>query len=173
MPLLTFRPDFVETPPVDRIETALFFGIRRNPPLESTQLRWQVRLSQGESLKLETGGALEHWGGALFLTTKEPPPEALSDTAPAAIGWMRWIASDGRRSFQIQLAISRVGFDRVYALAANGHYPDAILNFRGDDSVQEDAEVQGTSWKNVESSVAELSEFTLRYDLASKLIARS
>jgi hypothetical protein len=81
---------------------------------------------------------------------------------------MRWIAEDGRRSFQIQLAISRVGFDRVCLRAEKGHYPDAILTFKDDGRIERVPSPSDNVklWNNVESQVALISEFTLRYDFS-------
>src|SRR5260370_36281939 len=73
--MITFQPDMVEPDLRSNVETALFLGVRGNPPLESTQLRWQVKVGPDDIVQLESGGtSLEHLGGALFLTTKEPRP---------------------------------------------------------------------------------------------------
>jgi hypothetical protein len=161
MAMMTFEPDLVEAELRSSIETALFLGVRGNPPLESTQLRWPVKVGPHESVLLQSGAHLGQLGGALFLTTKEPRPEVAPGETPAPIGWMKWIAEQGRRSFQIQLAISRVGFDRVCGLAEQGRYPHAILTF------EEEAGIDDGIWKNVESSVALIREFTLRYDFGA------
>jgi hypothetical protein len=170
MTMITFRPDQgIEAQPLGRIETALFVGVRAEPPLESTQLRWQVRVGTGDTVQLQTGGTnLENLGGALFLTSKEPLLETASDDAPAPIGWMKWIAEDGRRSYQIQLAISRAGFDRVCHLAEKGRYPDALLTFKDDGHIEEGMSSGGNEkiWINVGSKIALISEFTLRYDFS-------
>lgn len=170
MTMITFRPDRgVEAAPPGRIETALFVGVRAEPPLESTQLRWQVRVGASDTVRLRTGGAtLEKLGGALFLTSKEPPIQTALDDAPAPIGWMKWMAEDGRRSYQIQLAVSRVGFDRVCRLAEKGRYPDALLTFKDDGHIEEEMRPGGGEkiWNNLGSPLALISEFTLRYDLS-------
>jgi hypothetical protein len=169
MAMISFQPDSVEADPGGPIETALFLGVRGEPPLESTQLRWQVRVGANDTVQLATSTTyLEKLGGALFLTTKEPRPENAPGEAPAPIGWMRWIAEDGRRSFQIQLAISRVGFDKVCHLAEKGIYPDTILTFNDDGRIEQGIGSDGKKmiWNNAESKVALISEFTLRYDLA-------
>ena len=169
MAMITFKPDMLDPEPKSSIETALFLGVRANPPLESTQLRWQVKVGPDDIVQLESGGThLEHLGGALFLTTKEPRPEVSPDETPAPIGWMKWLAEQGRRSFQIQLAISRIGFDRVCDLAAKGRFPHAILTFAADGGIDHVLALEGGNkiWKNVESRVALISEFTLRYDFS-------
>jgi len=169
MAMITFQPDIVAPDPSSPIETALFLGVRGNPSLESTQLRWQVKVGPNDIVQLESGGShLEHLGGVLFLTTKEPRPEVSSDEAPQRIGWIQWIAEQGRRSFQIQLAISRIGFDRVCNLAADGRYPFAILTFEEDGRIDNGLSPNGEKkiWKNVESSIALVSEFTLKYDFS-------
>jgi hypothetical protein len=170
MTMITFRPDQgVEAEPLGRIETALFVGVRAEPPLESTQLRWQVRVAAGEIVQLQAGRTnLENLGGALFLTSKEQLLESASEVAPAPIGWMKWLAEDGRRSFQIQLAISRAGFDRVCQLAEKGKYPDALLTFKDDGHIEEGMSSGGNEkiWNNVGSNIALIGEFTLRYDFS-------
>jgi hypothetical protein len=170
MAMITFRPDQeVEAEYLGRIETALFLGVRADPPLESTQLRWQVRVGTSDIVQLQTGGIyLENLGGALFLTYKEPLVETASDEAPARIGWMKWIAEDGRRSYQIQLAVSRVGFDRVCQLAEKGRYPDALLTFMDDGRIVQGMRSDGSEkiWNNAESKLALISEYTLRYDFS-------
>jgi hypothetical protein len=170
MTMITFRPDqAIEAEPLGRIETALFVGVRAEPPLESTQLRWQVRVATSDMVQLQTGGTnLENLGGALFLTSKEPLLESASDDTPGPIGWMKWLAEDGRRSFQIQLAISRAGFDRVCQLAETGRYPDALLTFKDEGHIEEGMSPAGNEkiWNNVGSKIALISEFTLRYDFS-------
>jgi hypothetical protein len=168
MTMITFEPDLQETGMPETIETALFLGVRGDPPLESTQLRWQVRTSSQETLQLESGHSLERLGGALFVTTKEPTAEIAPGRTPAPLGWIRWIGDSGRRSFQIQLAISRVGFDRLCDLAKQGRYPDALLSFAEDGGIGDSPVSQGTTkiWKNIEDKVALVDEYTFRYDLA-------
>jgi hypothetical protein len=166
MVMIAFQPDRVET---ESIETALFMGVRGEPSLESTQIRWQVRASSNEIVGLKTGPTyLQQLGGALFLTTREPRDETAPGETPKPIGWMKWIADDGRRSFQIQLAISALGFDRVCRLAEKGRYPDAILTFRDDGPIDflNSAEGDKKMWNNIESKFAFISEYTLRYDLS-------
>jgi hypothetical protein len=103
MTMIAFQPDHADSDATGPIETALFLGVRREPSLESTQLRWQVRVGAHHIVQLASGATyLETLGGALFITTKEPRPEPAADEAPDPIGWMRWIAEDGRRSFQIR-----------------------------------------------------------------------
>jgi hypothetical protein len=168
--MISFQPDHVKSDPSGPIETALFLGVRGEPSLESTQLRWQVRVGANHIVQLASGATyLEHLGGALFITTKEPPPDIAPDATPPPIGWMRWMGEDGRRSFQIQLAMSRVGFDRVCHRAERGHYPDAILTFKDDGRLERVPSPDNNKllWNNVESKVAFISEFTLRYDLSS------
>jgi hypothetical protein len=172
--MITFQPDGREAEPGLSIETALFLGVRDEPSLESTQLRWQVRQHASDIMQLESGGTyLENLGGALFLTTKEPPPETLPGETHGPIGWMKWIGEDGRRSFQIQLAISAAGFNRVCNLAEKGTYPDAILTFKDDGRIEHGLSPDGNKkiWNNVGSTVALITEFTLRYDLSR--LARS
>jgi hypothetical protein len=173
--MVTFQPDERQTELGGPIETALFLGVREEPTLESTQLRWQVCLHASDIVQLESGATyLENLGGALFLTTKEPQPEMPpGETRP--IGWMKWIGEHGRRSFQIQLAISRVGFDRVCNLAEKGKYPDAILTFRDDGRIEHGLSPEGNKkiWKNVDSTVAHITEFTFRYDFSPFLHASS
>ena len=169
MTMISFRPDLADPDPNGPIETALFLGVRGEPSLESTQLRWQVRVGTNDIVQLASGATyLEKLGGALFITTKEPRPEITPDETPDPIGWMRWIAEDGRRSFQIQLAISRVGFDRVCLRAEKGHYPDAILTFKDDGRIESVPSPNDNKklWNNVESKIAFISEFTLRYDFS-------
>jgi hypothetical protein len=81
---------------------------------------------------------------------------------------MRWIGDHGRRSFQVQLAISGVGFDRVCNLAAKGKYPDAILTFKDDGRIEHVQSPDGDKkiWQNAGSPVALITEFTLRYDFS-------
>jgi hypothetical protein len=170
MPMITFEPDMRDPAVSEPIETALFLGVRGDPPLESTQLRWQVKTSSQETVQLETGHALERLGGALFVTTKEPKAEIAPGETPAPLGWIRWIGDSGRSSFQIQLAISRVGFDRLCDLAQQGRYPHAILTFAEDGSIgaRPDAESTGKIWKNVEAKVVLIDEYTFRYDFARR-----
>jgi hypothetical protein len=169
MTTISFRPDHATSKSTGSPETALFLGVRHEPPLESTQLRWQVRVSANDIVQLASGDAyLDTLGGALFITTKEPRPESAPDETPYPIGWLKWIAEDGRRSFQIQLAISRFGFDRVCQRAEKGHYPDVILTFKDDGRI-EPVPSPGNNkklWNNVETKLAYISEFTLRYDFA-------
>ncbi len=167
--MVTFQPDRRESEPGGPIETALFLGVRHQPSLESAQLRWQVRLHANDIVQLESSAAyLENFGGALFLTTKEPQAETPPGESPGPIGWMKWIGDHGRRSFQIQLAISGVGFDRVCSLAEKGKYPDAILTFKDDGPIEHGFSPDGNKkiWHNVGSPVALISEFTLRYDFS-------
>jgi hypothetical protein len=172
MTMISFQPDRAATDPSGSIETALFIGVRREPSLESTQLRWQVRVGANDIVQLAGGGTyLEKLGGALFITTKEPRPETSADETPDPIGWLKWIAEDGRRSFQIQLAISRIGFDRILHRAEKGHFPDAILTFKEDGRIESVPSPDNNKklWNNVESKIAFVSEFTLRYNLAADL----
>jgi hypothetical protein len=167
--MVTFQPDKREAEPGGPIETALLLGVREEPPLESTQLRWQVCLHASDIVQVESGATyLENLGGALFLTTKEPQPETSPGETRGPIGWMKWIGDHGRRSFQIQLAISGVGFDRVCNLAEKGKYPDAILTFKDDGRIEHGLSPDGNKkiWKNVGSAVALITEFTLRYDFS-------
>jgi hypothetical protein len=169
MTMISFQPD-LQLEPTGSIETALFLGVRREPSLESTQLRWPVRLSPNDSVQLASSAThLDKLGGALFITTKEPRPEIAQDETPDPIGWMKWLAEDGRRSFQIQLAISRVGFDRVCHRAEQGHYPDAILTFNDDGCIEPVPSPDNNKklWNNVGSKIALISEFTLRYNLSA------
>jgi hypothetical protein len=169
MAMITFQPDMVGPDLRSNVETALFLGVRSNPPLESTQLRWQVKVGPDDIVQLESGGTyLERLGGALFLTTKEPRPEVAPGETPQPVGWIKWIAEQGRRSFQVQLAISRIGFDRICELAEKGRYPNAILTFEEGSGIDYGLSPNGEKkiWKNVESSVALVSEFTLKYDLS-------
>jgi hypothetical protein len=166
--MVTFQPDAREAETRGVVETALFLGVREEPSLESTQLRWQVRLHPGDIVQVEKGAAyLENLGGALFLTTKEPETQPGEPRGP--IGWMKWMGEDGRRSFQIQLAISGVGFDRICRLAEKGKYPDAILTFKEDGPIEHGFSPDGNKkiWKNAGSTVALIAEFTLRYDFSS------
>jgi len=170
MAMITFRPDQLEANQNGLIETALFLGVRAEPSLESTQLRWPVRVGAGDIVQLQRGSTyLENLGGALFLTTKEPAPQVALDDAPAPIGWMKWVGDDGCRSYQIQLAISRLGFDRVCHLATEGRYPDALLTFKDDGRIEAGMSPDGnkTIWNNADYKIALISEFTLRYDLSS------
>jgi len=172
MTMISFQPDHLKSDPNGPIETGLFLGVRGDPSLESTQLRWQVRVGANHIVQLASGTTyLENLGGALFITTKEPPREIAPDESPDPIGWIRWIGEDGRRSFQIQLAISRVGFDRVCGRAEKGIYPDGILTFRDDGRFEPVPSPDGNKvlWNNLESKVAFISEFTLRYDLSRLL----
>lgn len=170
--MVTFQPDEREAEPNGPIETALFLGVREEPSLESTQLRWQVRLHASDIVQVESGATyLENLGGALFLTTKEPQPETPPGETRGPIGWMKWMGEHGRRSFQIQLAISGAGFARVCNLAEKGKYPDAILTFKDDGRVEHGLSPDGNKkiWKNVGSTVAYIAEFTLRYDFSAFL----
>jgi hypothetical protein len=174
--MVTFQPDPREAEAGGSLETALFLGVRQEPSLESTQLRWQVRLHANDIIQLESSATyLANLGGALFLTTKQPQAETPPGETPAPIGWMKWVADHGRRSFQIQLAISGVGFDRVCALAENGKYPDAILTFKDDGPLEHGLSPDGNKkiWNNVGSTVALISEFTLRYDFSPLVRANS
>jgi hypothetical protein len=169
MVMIAFQLDRMETELDGSIETALFMGVRGEPSLESTQLRWQVRASTNDIVELETGPThLQRLGGALFLTTRQPRDETAPGETSKPFGWMRWIADDGRRSFQIQLAISAMGFNRVCDLAQKGRYPDAILTFQdqGPIDFRNSAEGDKKMWKNMESKLAFISEYTLRYDLS-------
>jgi hypothetical protein len=166
--MVTFQPDGRKAEPGSSIETALFLGVRAEPSLEATQLRWQVRLHANDIVQLESGATyLENLGGSLFLTTKEPRAELLPDETPGPIGWIKWIGDHGRQSFQIQLAISGVGFDRVCNLAEKGEYPDAILTFKEDGPIEHGLSPNGNKkiWKNAGAAPAYISEFTLRYAL--------
>jgi hypothetical protein len=167
--MVTFQPDERAADTDGRIETGLFLGVRDEPALESTQLRWQVRLHPGDIVEIEKGAIyLEDLGGALFLTTKEVLAESEPGEARGPIGWMKWIGEQGRRSFQIQLAISRVGFDRICQLAENGRYPDAILTFKEDGPVEHGLSPDGNKkiWRESGSTVALIAEFTFRYDFS-------
>jgi hypothetical protein len=167
--MMTFQADRREPEPSGSIETALFLGVRHEPALESTQLRWQVHLHANDIVQLESSSIyLENLGGALFLTTKPRQIEIPPSETPVPIGWMKWIGDRGRRSFQIQLAISAVGFDRVCDLAEKGKYPDAILTFKDDGAIEHGLSPDGNKkiWNNVASTVALISEFTLRYDFS-------
>jgi hypothetical protein len=168
--MITFRPDpGVARDSTGRVETALFLGVRADPPLESTQLRWQVRVSPADSVQLQSGGTyLEGLGGALFVTSKEPLAEPGLSEVPAPIGWMKWIAEDGRRSYQIQLAISKAGFDRLCSLAEKGRFPDALLTFKDDGHIEDGLPADGGEkiWHNLTSKIALIGEYTLRYDFS-------
>ena len=169
MTMITFLPDMVGPGQRSSVETALYVGVRANPALESTQLRWQVKVSPHEIVRLESSGAsLDQLGGAFFLTTKEPRAQDLLSETTQPIGWIKWIAEQGRRSFQIQLAISRIGFDQVCGLAEKGRYPHAMLSFAQDSGIDGGLSPDGEMkvWKNVASSVALISEFTLKYDFS-------
>jgi hypothetical protein len=168
MVMIAFEPDRLEAQR-ELNETALFVGVRGDPPLESTQLRWQVRASTNDVVELKMGPTyLQQLGGALFLTTREPRVQTAEGEIPPPIGWMRWIANNGHRSFHIQLAISAIGFDRVCHQAEKGKYPDAILTFQEDGPIDFLDRDKGhkKKWNNVESKHAYISEYTLRYDLA-------
>jgi hypothetical protein len=165
--MITFHPDMIVPDVLAPIETALFVGVRARPALESTQLRWQVKVAPHDSVQLESGGMnLEQLGGALFLTTKEPPPETPDGEPPESMGWIKWIGEQGRQSFQIQLAIARVAFDRICLLAEKGRYPQAILSFKEDGPIEEGLGPNRDKkiWNNVQSNFALISEFTLKYD---------
>jgi hypothetical protein len=166
MTMITFEPDMQDAVSSESFETALFLGVRGDPALESTQLRWQVRTSAPETVQLESGQALESLGGALFVTTKEPRMQTADGEIPAPLGWIRWMGDGGRRSFQIQLAISRVGFDRLCDLAQQGRYPHAILTFVEDGAIAALSETQRDVkiWKNVEAKKVYVDEYTFRYD---------
>jgi len=169
MAMIAFQPDMIDPDLRSSIETGLFLGVRGDPSLESSQLRWQVKVGTDDIVQLEPGGAyLNSLGGALFLTTKEPRPEVSPDATPPPIGWIKWIAEQGRRSFQIQLAISRIGFDRVCGLAERGRFPHAILTFEKDGPITFGLGLNGDKkiWQNIESSVALVNEFTLKYDFS-------
>jgi hypothetical protein len=167
--MVTFQPDKREAESGPSIETALFLGVRADPALEATQLRWQVRVHADDRVQLESGDSyLENLGGSLFITTKEPRADLQPNETPGPIGWLKWIGDHGRHSFQIQLAISAVGFDRVCNLAEKGKYPDAILTFKEDGSIEHGLSPTGNKmiWKNGGASPAFITEFTLRYDLS-------
>ena len=167
MVMITFKPDMIVPDVLAPIETALFVGTRANPPLEVTQLRWQVKVGPEENVELESSGLnLDQLGGALFLTTREPPPETPPDATPEHVGWIKWIADQGRNSFQIQLAISRLAFDRICRLAESGRYPHAILTFKEDGAIDYGLSPNREKkvWHNVQSSFATIGEFTLKYD---------
>jgi hypothetical protein len=167
--MVTFQPDRRDAEPGPSIEKALFLGVRAEPSLEATQLRWQVRLHPDDIVQLESGATyLENLGGSLFVTTKEPRAELQPNETADPIGWLKWIGDHGRHSFQIQLAISAVGFDRVCNLAEKGRYPDAILTFKEDGSIEHGLSPAGNKkiWKNGAPSPAFIAEFTLRYDLS-------
>ena len=166
MTMIIFEPDMQDGIVSKSIETALFLGVRGDPPLESTQLRWQVKTSAQETVQLESGHALDSLGGALFVTTKEPKMETADGEIAAPLGWIRWMGDGGRRSFQIQLAISRVGFDRLCDLAQRGRYPHAILTFVEDGAIGalSDAQKDVKIWKNVEARKVYVEEYTFRYD---------
>jgi hypothetical protein len=171
MVAITFHPDLIVPEASTSIETALVIGIRANPALESTQLRWQVKVGPHDTVQLESGGlSLEQLGGALFLTTKEPPPDILPDEPLQHVGWIKWIAERGRQSFQIQLAISRIAFDRVCHLAEMGRYPNAMLTFEDDGPIEISISPHRETkiWNNVKSNFATIREFTLKYDLSNR-----
>jgi hypothetical protein len=168
---ITFHPDPVVPDSSTRIETALVIGIRANPALESTQLRWQVKVGPDDLVELESGGLfLQHLGGALFLTTKEPPPDIDPEKTPEHVGWIKWLGELGRQSFQIQLAISRLAFDRISRLAEQGRYPNAMLAFNEEGPIERGVspDRERKIWNNVRSNFATISEFTLKYDLSSR-----
>jgi hypothetical protein len=174
--MVTFQPDRRDAEPGPSIETALFLGVRAEPSLEATQLRWQVRLHADDIVQLESGPSyLENLGGSIFVTTKEPRAELQADETPGPIGWLKWIGDHGRHSFQIQLAISAMGFDRVCNLAERGKYPDAILTFKEDGSIEHGLSPDGNKkiWKNLAASPALIAEFTLRYDLSPLVYSNS
>jgi hypothetical protein len=171
MTMITFEPDMQDCAVSESIETALFLGVRGHPYLESTQLRWQVKTRAQDTVQLESGHALDGLGGALFVTTREPKVEITDGELPPPLGWIRWIGDDGRRSFQIQLAISRVGFDRLCDLAQQGRYPHAILTFAADCGIGELSEAQSEVkiWKNIEAKKVLVDEYTFRYDFTRRL----
>lgn len=170
MTRITFEPDMQDAASSESIETALFLGVRGDPRSESTQLRWQVKASVRETVQLESGQALESLGGPLFVTTKEPKVEMADGQSPGPLGWIRWIGDDGRRSFQIHLAISFVGFDRLCGLAQQGRYPHAILTFAEDGSIGALTEAQSDVkiWKNIEAKRVLIDEYTFRYDFTRR-----
>src|ERR1700730_8316373 len=174
MVMIAFEPDRLEAQREPN-ETALFVGVRGDPPLESTQLRWQVRASTNDVVELGTGPTyLQQLGGALFLTTREPRVQTAEGEIPPPIGWMRWIANNGHRSFHIQLAISAIGFDRVCHLAEKGKYPDAILTFQDDGPIDflDRAKGDKKKWNNIKSKLAYIRKYTLRYALALALVLK-
>jgi hypothetical protein len=174
--MITFQPDRREGDTGVPIETGLFLGVREEPALESTQLRWQVRLHPSDIVQVESDSTyLEDLGGALFLTTREPPPESPPGETGSPLGWMKWMGKNGRRSFQIHLAISRVGFDRICHLAEKSQFPDVILTFREDGPIEHGLSPDGNKkiWKDADTTVALIAEFTLRYDFAKFASARS
>ena len=135
--MVTFKPDERAADTEGPIETGLFLGVREEPALESTQLRWQVRLSPSDIIQVESSDTyLTNLGGALFVTTKALSAEAQPDEKSGPVGWIRWVGENGRRSFQIQLAISGTGFDRICHLAEKGRYPDAIITFKEDGPIE-------------------------------------
>lgn len=167
--MVTFQPDERDADSGVAIETGLFLGVREEPALESTQLRWQVRLHPSDIFQVESSGTyLEELGGALFITTKEPLAEMQPGETRGPVGWMKWIGNNSRRSFQIQLAISAAGFDRVCRLAEKGQYPDAILTFKEDGPIEHGFSPEGNKkvWTKDSPVVALLAEFTLRYDFS-------
>ena len=167
--MVSFKPDEREADAAGTIETGLFLGVREEPALESTQLRWQVRLHPRDIVQVESSATyLENLGGALFLTTRERPAETEPDETPRPVGWMKWMGENGRRSFQIQLAISGVGFDRVCHLAERGQYPEVMLTFKEDGPIEHGLSPEGNKkiWKIATSTVAHIAEFTLRYDFS-------
>ena len=174
--MVTFKPDERAPESEGSIETGLFLGVPEEPALESTQLRWQLRLHPADIVQIESSAIyLENLGGALFITIKEPPAETVPGETLGPVGWMKWMGENGRRSFQIQLAISGVGFDRICHLAEKGHYPDAVLTFKEDGPIEHGLSPDGNKkiWTNVSSSVAYIAEFTLRYNLSRFADARS
>ena len=167
--MVTFKPDEREADTAGPIETGLFLGVREEPALESTQLRWQVRLHPSDIIQIEDSATyFENLGGALFITTKEKSAETDAVETRGPIGWLKWIGDNGRRSFQIQLAISGVGFDRICQLAEKGLFPDAILTFKEDGPIEHGLSPEGNKkiWTDVSSNVALIAEFTLRYDFS-------
>jgi hypothetical protein len=174
--MVTFKPDEREADSGGLIETGLFLGVREEPALESTQLRWQVRLHPSDIVQIESSATyLENLGGALFLTTKEPSAETEPGESRGPVGWMKWMGDSGRRSFQIQLAISGVGFDRICHLAEKGQYPEAMLTFKEEGPIEHGLSPDGNKkiWKTAGSAVALISEFTLRYDFSPSVRPRS
>ena len=170
MVMITFAPDLAKPDVSTIVETALFIGVRAHPVLESTQLRWQVKVGPNDIVELESGGEyLERLGGALFLTTKEPAPELAPEEILEHVGWIKWLAERGRNSFQIQLAISRLGFDRICHLAESGRYPHVMLTFADDGPIEiaPSPNQEKKLWHNVRSNFATISEFTFKYDLAA------
>ena len=174
--MVTFKPDEREADTTGPIETGLFLGVREEPALESTQLRWQVRLHPSDIIQIEDSTTyFENLGGALFITTQEKPAETEPVETRGPVGWLKWIGDNGRRSFQIQLAISGVGFDRICRLAEKGQFPDAILTLKEDGPIEHGLSPDGNKkiWTDVSSSVALIAEFTLRYDFSPFVGVRS